>query len=65
MVKWLYAAVMERVRQSMAGEVNDKRAALTSERWEDWRPIEATGKTTVYQQERGASAKFQRLSLAP
>jgi len=64
MVKRINAGVIERVRQSMAGEVNDEGAALTSERWEDWRPTEATGKTTMHQQERRPSAKLQRLGLA-
>ena len=48
----------------MTGEIDDERAMLTSERWEDCGPKEAAGKTTVYQQKRRPSAKLQRLGLA-
>ena len=48
----------------MTWEVYDERATMTSERWEDRRPIKATGKTTMHQQERWPSAKLQRPGLS-
>jgi hypothetical protein len=64
MAEWINALIIERVGEPMTREIDDERATLTSERWEDWRPKEATGKTTVNQQERRTSAKLQRLGLA-
>jgi hypothetical protein len=63
-VEQIDTAVVERLRQAMAGAIHGEHASVTGQRREDRHPVESGVQAAMEQKERGTGAGLQYLRLA-